>query len=591
MPDDTSSIVGEIAKRFGNDSTRLLDVAREVQARFGFVGRQSVSEIAQALGLRPVEVRDCLSFYSFISLEPEGKATIRLSTCVAGALRGAEEVERALEKETGTRFGQAGSDNEISLAHTSCIGMCDQSPAALIGSDVLTNIAPKDAKKIVKALRAAPGSPFHATRVESNIRQAGPVIFSPMERGAAIRAALNMSPEGVIEQIGKSRLRGRGGAGFPTAMKWSLCRKAPGEAHYLLCNCDEGEPGTFKDRVILAEAPDLLFEGMTVAGYALGAREGILYLRGEYAYLRDSLEQALERRRRLGLLGSSVCGREGFDYDIRVQLGAGAYVCGEESSLIESLEGKRGAPRDRPPYPVQQGFKNQPTAVNNAETFCAAARVMERGAQWFAAMGTKDSTGTKLLSVSGDCDRPGVYELEFGIVIDSLMETVGARRVQAVQVGGPSGQCLAVKDLGRRICFEDVPTGGAVMVFDESRDVLRMVRAFTAFFVEESCGWCDPCRIGTSLLLKKLDKVLAGKAVRADLAELEKLGQTVEKMSRCGLGQTSANPILTSLRNFPHLYDRLVQPGEFGPEFDLDKALRPAILFTGRKPPAKGGTE
>jgi [NiFe] hydrogenase diaphorase moiety large subunit len=587
MPDDISSIVAEAVKRSGNDATRLLDIAREVQARLGFVGPQSVSAIAHALGMRPVEVRDCLSFYAFISLEPAGKTTVRLSTCVAGELRGADEVEGALEKESGTRFGHAGADADISLVHTSCIGMCDQSPAAMVDGDVLTNIAPKDVKNIVKSLRKAAGSSFHETRVESNIRQPGPVIFSPMERGAAIRAAVNVSPEEVIERIGKSRLRGRGGAGFPTAMKWSLCRKAPGEAHYLLCNCDEGEPGTFKDRVILAEAPDLLFEGMTVAGYALGAKQGILYLRGEYAYLRHSLEQVLERRRRLGLLGPSICGREGFDYEIRIQLGAGAYVCGEESSLIESLEGKRGAPRDRPPYPVQQGFLGQPTAVNNAETLCAAARIMERGSEWFASMGTRDSTGTKLLSVSGDCERPGVYELEFGIVIDKLLELVGARGVQAVQVGGPSGQCLAAKDLGKRICFEEVPTGGAVMVFDKSRDVLRIVRAFTAFFVEESCGWCDPCRIGTSLLLKKLDKIIAGKAVRTDIAELEKLGITVEKMSRCGLGQTAANPILTSLRSFPHLYDRLIQPGDFGPELDLDAALQPAIQFTGRKPPAK----
>jgi [NiFe] hydrogenase diaphorase moiety large subunit len=425
--------------------------------------------------------------------------------------------------------------------------------------------------------------------VESNIRQTGPVIFAPMERGAAIRAALNRGPEEVIDEIGRSRLRGRGGAGFPTAMKWSLCRKAAGEQRCLICNCDEGEPGTFKDRAILTEVPDLLFEGMTVAGYALGAKLGFLYLRGEYAYLQDHLEEVLERRRRLGLLGSSVCGREDFDFDIRIQLGAGAYVCGEESSLIESLEGKRGAPRDRPPYPVQRGYLGQPTAVNNAETLCAAARIMEKGAQWFAGMGTRDSTGTKLFSVSGDCERPGVYELELGVKIDKLLETVGARDAQAVQVGGPSGQCLAAKDLGRRICFEDVPTGGAVMVFDASRDILRVVRAHTAFFVEESCGWCDPCRIGTSLLLRKLDKILAGKAVRQDLAELEALGNTVKKMSRCGLGQTAANPVLTSLHSFPHLYDRCLRPGDFAPEFDLEKAMEPALRFTGRKPPSEDG--
>jgi [NiFe] hydrogenase diaphorase moiety large subunit len=582
MSDDPSRIVREIIEHTGRDRTRLLDVARAVQERLGFVGEDSVKAIAAAMGLRPVEVRDALSFYSFLSLAPGAKTTIRLSTCESGRMKGSEDVERALKNET------AAAGEQITVTHTSCIGMCDQSPAALVDGRVLTNLTAKDAKKIVDGLKKpADGYPSFVDRVESNVRHPGPVIFAPMEKGAAIRAALSMSPEEVIELIGKSRLRGRGGAGFPTAMKWSFCRKTPAKERFLLCNCDEGEPGTFKDRAILMEVPDLLFEGMTVAGYALGAKLGILYLRGEYKYLAERLTQALDRRRRLGLLGQAVCGREGFSFDIRIQLGAGAYVCGEESSLIESLEGKRGAPRDRPPYPVQRGYLNEPTTVNNAETLCAAARVMEKGAEWFTSMGTKDSTGTKLFSVSGDCERPGVYELEFGIVIDRLMETVGAGDVQAVQVGGPSGQCLAVKDLGKRICYEDVSTGGAVMVFDATRDVLGVVRDFTAFFVEESCGWCAPCRIGTSLLLKQMDRILGGKGTRADLRELESLGNTVKKMSRCGLGQTAANPVLTSLRNFPHLYDRLIVSLDFVPRLELDEAVREAVDFTGREPPGK----
>jgi [NiFe] hydrogenase diaphorase moiety large subunit len=508
-------------------------------------------------------------------------------------------VAKALEKETGARFGETDPDGSITLLHTSCTGMCDQSPSALVDGSVLTNITPRDAGIVVKALktgiigvpRAGKGSLLSSKRVESNLRKAGPVVFAPMERGAAIRAALNKTPEQVIEEIGKSRLRGRGGAGFPTAMKWGLCRKAPGEEHHILCNADEGEPGTFKDRVILTEVPDLVFEGMTVAGYALGARIGTLYLRGEYSYLLERLEEVLERRRRLGLLGKAVCGREDFDFDIGIGLGAGAYICGEESSLIESLEGKRGAPRDRPPYPVQKGYMGQPTSVNNVETLCAAARVLEKGGEWFAGMGTRDSTGTKVLCISGDCEKPGVYEVELGIVIDKLLQEAGARDVQAVQVGGPSGQCLAAKDLGKRICFEEIPTGGAVMVFDKTRDVLGIVRDFTAFFVEESCGWCDPCRVGTSLLLKKLDKILSGKSVRKDLADLQTLGETIEKMSRCGLGQTCAHPILTSMRNFPHLYDARIAPGDFSPEIDLDKAIMEAVEFTGRAPAAHGSAK
>ena len=399
MPSDPQLIVQEIVRRPGTDRGSLLDIAREVQARLGWVSAESIKLIAEALSVKPVQVRDALSFYSFLSLSPTGRSTVRLSTCVAGKMRGSGAVEEAIAREVGMPFGQTSSDGAITLARTSCTGMCDQSPSALVEGHVLTNLTAQDARRIVDGLLDK--APFSHTRVESNIRQAGPVIFAPLERGTAIRAALSRSPQEVIEEIGKSRLRGRGGAGFPTGMKWDFCRKAQGAERYLICNCDEGEMGTFKDRVIITEVPDLLFEGMTIGGYALGARQGILYLRGEYEYLQDHLERVLERRRRLGLLGASVCGREGFEFDIRIQIGAGAYICGEESALLESLEGKRGAPRDRPPYPVQRGYRNQPTAVNNVETLCCVARILEKGADWFARMGTRDSTGTKLLSVSG----------------------------------------------------------------------------------------------------------------------------------------------------------------------------------------------
>ena len=388
--------------------------------------------------------------------------------------------------------------------------------------------------------------------------------------------------------MNRARLRGRGGAGFPTAMKWDFCRKAEGEAHYMVCNGDEGEPGTFKDRAVLMEHPDLLFEGMTLGGYAIGAREGLLYLRGEYAYLRDHLEQVLAKRRHLGLLGNDICGYEAFDFDIRIQMGAGAYICGEESALIESLEGKRGAPRDRPPFPVQQGYKDQPTAVNNIETLCCAARVLEKGGEWFAGIGTKDSTGTKLLSVSGDCQHPGVYEIPYGISIAALLDKVGGGDAQAVQVGGPSGRCVAPRDFGRTISFEDLATGGSIIVFGPQRDLLEYMKQFVEFFVDESCGWCTPCRAGGAILLKVMEKVLSGKAGQHDLSELERIGKTMKTMSRCGLGQTAANPVLTTLQNFWDLYQARIQEVDFVPPFDLAKALAPGIEITGRRPELEG---
>ena len=582
-----AAVITKIADSYNRDPHRLMDVVRDVHNEAGHLSDEAIEQIAKALGVHRIQVEDMASFYSFFDREPAGVGTIRLSNCVTDQMEGMKEVAAAFEKELGISFGQTTDDGLISLKYTSCIGMCDQAPAALIGDMVVTGLKPADVPAIVAALRKEKGrisksELFPNAEVQMGLRQAGPVVLAPFENGSALRKALNMSPEQVIEEVNRSKLRGRGGAGFPTGMKWSFCRKASGK-HYIICNADEGEPGTFKDRVILSEAADLLFEGMTVAGYALGAEEGLLYLRAEYSYLWPHLEQVLARRRRHGLLGENVAGREGFDFDIRIQVGAGAYVCGEESSLIESLEGKRGAPRDRPPYPVQKGYLNQPTAVNNVETLCAAARILEKGGEWFTKFGTRDSTGTKLLSVSGDCERPGVYEVEYGLTVDQLLELVGGSDAQAVQIGGPSGQCLAPKDYGRKISFEDIPTGGSVIVFGPQRDLLEVVQIFNEFFAEESCGWCVPCRVGTTLLKMKMDKILSGKGTASDLDEMKALGNTVKTMSRCGLGQTAGNPVLTTLQNFPHLYNSRITDQEFIPYFDIESAFSEYSEATGRK--------
>ena len=587
MSDDYRKIVQEAVAKFGKDKKRLMDIARAVHAKTGHLSEDIVGTIADALGCHRVEVRDMTSFFAFFSREPKGKTTIRLCNSVVERMKGADAVAKAFEKAVGVRFGETSPDGLISLEYTPCIGMSDQAPAALVDGKVVTNIRPEDVKSIVDAVRSGKlheGGDTSVKAVESNVRLMGQVIFAPMERGAAVRKALSMSPEDVINEMNKARVRGRGGAGFPLAMKWSFCRKAQGGAHYIVCNGDEGEPGTFKDRVILTECPDLMFEGLTIAGYAVGAKEGYFYLRGEYEYLLPHLEQVLAKRRRMGLLGENVCGYEGFDFDIRIQMGAGAYICGEESALIESLEGKRGAPRDRPPFPVQKGYLDQPTSVNNIETLCCAARIMEHGADWFAAMGTKDSTGTKLLSVSGDCEFPGVYEVEYGITVEKLLEMVGGADAQAVQIGGPSGQCIASKDFGRSICFEDLPTGGSTIVFGKNRDLLECMEWFLEFFVEESCGWCAPCRAGTVIMKMQFEKILKGRGTREDLKKLEDTANTVKFMSRCGLGQTACNPVLTTLRNFPALYEARIKPEEFIPAFDIKDAMKEACSITGQKP-------
>jgi [NiFe] hydrogenase diaphorase moiety large subunit len=585
--------IAAIAARHGGDRGRLLDMVRDIHAARGWLSPEATNELARVLGIRPVEIRDMASFYHFFSQKPVGRHVVRLCKAVVEKQHGMAAVASAFERAAGCRFGETTADGAITLGYTSCLGMSDQPPSAMIDGAVVTRLDPAEVPDLVRRLRA---DGRVATRVEDGIVHTGPVIFAPMEWGAAVRTAVNLPPEEVINRLNGSKLRGRGGAGFPTAMKWDFCRKAKGSAHYVVCNADEGEPGTFKDRVVFTRVPDLVFEGMTVAAWAIGAREGILYLRAEYEYLREALEAALDRRRRVGLLGDHVAGRDGFSFDIRIQMGAGAYVCGEESSLLESAEGRRGAPRDRPPFPVTRGYLGQPTALNNAETLAAAARVLEKGPEWFAGIGTRDSTGTKLLSVSGDCERPGVYEVEFGVTVSRLLELVGAPDAQAVQIGGPSGACVAPKDFGRRICFEDVPTGGAVIVFGPKRDLLETAQDFTEFFVEESCGWCAPCRVGTTLLAKLFDRVREGRATKSDLARMEELAATVRATSRCGLGQTAANPFLTTLRSLPALFEAKLSKRAYEPVLKLDEALAEAERIAGRpsasvQQPDHGGKE
>ena len=296
----------------------------------------------------------------------------------------------------------------------------------------------------------------------------------------------------------------------------------------------------------------------------------------------DALQATLQRRREAGLLGEAILGDPTFSFDIDIHLGAGAYVCGEESALIESLEGKHGVPRIRPPFPTTHGYLNKPTVVNNVETFATAAKIAVEGGAWFASRGTAESKGTKLLSLSGDCERPGIYEYPFGVTVRRVLEDCGARDAQGIQMAGPAGHMISAKQFDRRICFEDLATGGSFMVFDQSRDILDGIRNFTHFFVHESCGFCTPCRVGTSLMRDLVTKVHTGHGTRYDLEEMRKLGQIMRVACHCGLGQTAPNPVLDSLDQFPESWERRLRATTFEPAFDLDAALEQARQLTGR---------
>lgn len=590
-------VLKQILKKYNKNRLNLIAILKEIQEGKGYISQDEAAKVAEALGISLAEVEGVISFYHFLTDKKTGKYVVYLNNSITSEMAGKEEVARTFEKETGCHFGETSADGLVTLMETSCIGMNDQEPAAIINGVIFTCLSPEKVRKIVAWMRQGKrvqemveeigdsqnGHELVRAMVKNNIRKAGPVIFGEYTPGQAITRALEMTPEAVIDEVKKANLLGRGGAGFPTGLKWEFCRREKNGDHFVICNADEGEPGTFKDRVILTERPQMVFEGMAIAGYAVGARLGILYLRHEYTYLKKYLEHILQEMREKGFLGKNILGK-GFDFDIEIKMGAGAYVCGEESALIESAEGKRGEPRDRPPFPVQKGYLNQPTTVNNVETLATATQIITHGAGWFRSMGTQVSAGTKVLSVSGDCEKPGIYEVEFGLTVKELLEMVGAKDTLAVQVGGPSGNCISEAGFNRKICYSDLATGGSIIIFNRNRDIFAVVRNFLDFFIEESCGWCVPCRAGNVLLKKKFEKIVSGHGTLQDLKEIEAWGKIIKGMSRCGLGQTSPNPVLTTLANFRELYEnRINREADFIPEFELGQAVAEACEITGRK--------
>ena len=374
--------------------------------------------------------------------------------------------------------------------------------------------------------------------------------FATIRPEEGIKAVLKKKSTDIIEMLKESRLKGRGGAGFPTALKWEFAANAEREPKYVVCNADEGEPGTFKDRFILNHFPDLVIAGMTIGAMAIGSERGVIYLRGEYSYLRNHLEYVLKTRRETGLLGEDIFGQKGLNFDVEIRMGVGAYVCGEETCLIESLEGYRGEARNRPPFPVNAGFMGNSTIVNNVETFAWVTSIADKGVDWFKGIGTDKSSGLKLFSVSGDCEKPGIYEFPMGITIEELLKTVEAENTKAVQVGGASGCCIPSTEFTRTLAFEDASTGGSIIVFGQQRDMLEVAENFLDFFAEESCGQCTPCREGNVKLLEGVKMLKDGKCPMKYLQELCSLGETMQLASKCGLGQSSPNAFLSIVKNF-----------------------------------------
>ena len=545
--------------------SHLLNKLWAVQQEYGFINDEAIADLMNELDLSKVEIEGVISFYHFLHRRPTAKNIIYLNNSIISEIKGYERVRESLERETGTRFGTIDRTSTFALFETPCIGLSDQEPAALINFYPFTNLNVMKVRNIIDQLKAGVLPEEICDEPEDNIQYLPPnnhtIFFRPYTTGEALSKLETRTPEDVIDFVKASELSGRGGAFFPTWVKWNSCKEQPANPKYIICNADEGEPGTFKDRVLLNRETGSVIEGMVIAGYAIGAKYGIIYLRAEYKWLRNKIEDCIRDFYREGLLGKNIKGIKGFDFDIRIQIGAGSYVCGEETALLESLEGKRGEPRTKWYFPVERGYLQKPTIVNNVETFAAVARMMEMGINEYLNRGIPGSPGTKLISLSGDVGKPGIYEIEWGMTVAELLELSDASTPYFIQVSGPSGECVSINEKHRKISMrdllatQDIRCGGSFMVFNQKRDIVNILLNFSDFFMKESCGICTPCRAGNYIVHKKLEKIQNGLAIESDLDDLRKWCEIMKTTSRCGLGKTACNTPIFAIDKFREYFD------------------------------------
>ena len=553
----------------------LLPALWALQERVGWISPGGLNEVCRRLTVPPADAYGVASFYALLALEPQPRRVVHVCDDIACRCDGADAIVAQLEERFGPE-GSSGPDGSATWYRSPCLGQCDRAPAALVsiaGGEPLERAqAPTSAADVLALLadgepapspeRALPQSGDGSLRLLRRVGVVDPGSLDDYraEGGyAALRRAIELGPEGVLREVKDSKLLGRGGAAFPAGMKWEAVARQPAWPHYLVCNADESEPGTFKDRALLEGDPFALVEAMTIAAYATGCAQGYVYLRGEYPEALHALERALAEARRRGFLGPDVM-REGFAFDMEIRRGAGAYICGEETAIFESIEGRRGEPRNKPPFPVEEGLFRKPTLVNNVETLVNVLDVVLRSGPVFAETGTEQSSGTKLLCLSGHTERPGTYEVAFGATVRDVLDLAGGvrgdRPLQAVLVGGAAGSFLAPDDLDVPLTFEGTRAAGTslgsgvVLVLDDTVDLGRLLMRIAAFFRDESCGQCVPCRVGTVRQEEALARLLGGEphgGVERELALIAEVGQCMRDASICGLGQTASSAVESAI--------------------------------------------
>jgi bidirectional [NiFe] hydrogenase diaphorase subunit len=519
--------------------------------------------------------------------EKDARQDMQVRCCTAASCLscGSTAVKEALDQEIRAR----GLGKRAQVLSVGCMRICCAGPLVQVNSpgDMFEKVAPTDAAAVVDALE---GKPVALSRIDANLpffklqmpivlENSGVIEAERIESYIAVggyqalyQTLREMTPAAVVEEITRSGLRGRGGAGYPTGVKWSMVAKMPGASKYVICNADEGDPGAFMDRSVLESDPHRVLEGMAIAAYAVGASQGYIYVRGEYPLAIHRLEIAIRQARRLGLLGSGIM-ESPFNFRIDLRIGAGAFVCGEETALIASIEGKRGQPRPRPPYPAEQGLWESPTLINNVETFANIPPIVREGADWFAGIGTATSKGTKVFALAGKIKYTGLVEVPMGTSLRRIVEDLGGGApdggtIKAVQTGGPSGGCIPANLLDAPVDYESLLQLGSIMgsggmiVMDQSTNMVEVAKYFMEFCMDESCGKCIPCRAGTVQMHSLLARICAGQATENDIRTLEKLCDMVKHTSLCGLGQSAPNPVMSTLKYFRAEYEALLRkPG------------------------------
>jgi NADH-quinone oxidoreductase subunit F len=532
----------------------LLPALHAAQKIYGWLPQEAAAEVAKSLRVPLADVHGVIEFYSMFYNEPVGRRIIRVCTDQACALKGGDDLLNHLCHHYDLEPNQTTDDLSLTIERSPCLGLCEQAPAALVDDDAEMNISPDFHSYDL----GIPKSYVYGSIRELTVNCGnGTTSLAKYGEYAAYKKALTMTPQEVVAETDKaSGLVGRGGAAFPTGIKWGGAAKAQADQKYVVCNADESEPGTFKDRVLLLDDPHRTIEGMCIAAYAIGADKGYLYIRGEYPYIVPVLENALNEARMDGYLGKY--------FDIEIRVGAGAYICGEETALFESIEGKRGFPRVKPPFPTTSGLFGKPTVINNVETLCNVPLIISKGAVEYRKLGTEMSPGPKLFCVSGDVTKPGLYEVPFGITLRELLKmaggVAGGKKLKAVLFGGAAGSFAKSEHLDVKLTFEDLraaglPLGsGVVMIFDETRDIRDALKRLGKFFAHESCGKCYPCQMGTQRQMEILDRLAAGNLIQGDFARLQDVGWTMTEASICGLGQTAASAVLSAMKLWPELF-------------------------------------